>query len=249
MDLFYFFAGVGGGFGAVIGYFIGKRFSNKTARTIAIIVPAVLFGQIANILSENQNVRDLISPPSRIDKISRTTAKILADNQLFKSSVSRMTREQRRSYTQQLSGKGIKRLSFSELKTWNELRAKMAKNSASLCSGFWTSGIQAQELFANLEKLSDQEIQTFLTISMTAAVSELEQKPFTPPPDSALSDGMNAIAAKLSPKEIDRMDETCKMGIRADKSDACWIMLKLMEGVELLPQQQQEEFLKSLASQ
>jgi len=241
-------AGAGGALGAGIGVLIGKRFSNKYAKTVLVVIPVVLFSQLANHLSENQNIRDIISPPSRMEKFARTTTKFVTENPKFKNAVSRMPREQIRPFVQQLTRRGLKRLSFQELKTWNSLRIKMASNSNALCSGFWTGEINSQELAANLDKFNDQELNSWLTISMTAAVSELEESPFTPPPDSALQEGIKLIASKLKPAEIDRMGNTLAAGTKVNNDDACWTMLKLLKGAELLSPQQQEIFLRSLAS-
>jgi hypothetical protein len=247
------FDAAGGALGVGIGFLISQRFSKhfpgKNAKAISIVVPAVLFLSLSNSLSTNQHIRDIISPPSRIEKLSRTATKVLTDNPKFKNAVSRMTQEQTHPYIQQLSRQGIKRLSFQELKTWNELRIALAKNSSSICAGFWTGAINSQELMANIDKLNDRDLESWVTISMTAAVLELEQKSYTSPPDSAFEDGLKLIASKLQPEEIDKMSKTMTKGANANNNDACWTMLKLLEGVELLPPQQQEIFLRSLASQ
>jgi hypothetical protein len=243
------FAAGGGALGAGIGALLSKRISNKNARAIAIVIPAVFFGQLANHLSENQNVRDIISPPSRMEKSSRTTMKALVDNPKLKGAISGMTRQQMHPYIQQLTRQGLRRLSFQELKTWNALRIKMARNSISMCSAFWTGVLNHEDLTQSLEKLRDQELDAWLRISATAAILELEQKPFAPPPDSAFQNGIEQIALKLQPEETERMNRTRAKGTDADSKEACWTLLKLLEGVELLPQPQQEIFLRSLAIQ
>jgi hypothetical protein len=242
------FVVVGGALGGGIGALISKRFSNRYAKTALFVIPVVLLGQLTNNLSENQHIRNIIAPPSRIEQFSRTTTTILTENPKFKKAVSGMTREQIHPFIQQLTRRGLKRLSFQELKTWNMLRIKMANNSDALCSGFWTGKITPQELSANLDKLSDQDLKSWIKLSMAAAVLELEEQPFTPPPDSALQEGIKLIASKLKPEEIDRMGNTLSRGTGATNNDACWTMLKLLEGAELLSQQQQDIFLRSLAS-
>jgi hypothetical protein len=242
------FDAIGGALGAGIGILIGKRFSNKTAKTIAVIVPAVLIFQGANELSKNQAVRDFFSPPSRIEKLDRTASKILKDNPKFKNAISKMTQDQVHAYIPQLARQGMRRLSFQELKTWNELRIKLAKNSHSICSGIWSGAVDIEELIADVERFSDQDLQSWWTINMKAAVSELEQTPYPALPDSALLDGIKLIGSKLQTEEEKRMTDIIAKGGKADSNDGCWIMLKLLEGVELLPQPQQELFLRALAS-
>jgi hypothetical protein len=245
-------AGIGGGLGAGFGYLISRcfsnRFSSQKAKAIVIVIPVILFGQLGSRLADNQNIQDIISPPSRVEKLSRTKLKMLVENPKFKNAISQMTAEQRHPYIQQLTKRGLKRLTFQELKTWNSLRIKMAKSSQLLGAGFWTGEINPKELAANLERLGDQDLSAWVDTIMAAAVSELEEKPFAPSPDPALQEGIELISSRLNPDEKARMAKVLESGVKANPADACWVMLILLEGVESFSQPQQEVFLRSLAS-
>lgn len=242
------FMATGSALGGFLGFLISRKFKGKKAKSIALVIPVLLFSRISKELAKNQSIRDQILQPSRIELFSRESARLLINNKNFRKEVSGMSQQEVRVFSQQQTRKGLKRLSFNDLIKWNDLRIRLAKVNKNVCAYFWTSKISPQEITNTLEKLSDAELKSWLKVSMTALVLELDQSSFTPPPENALEIGIQQIASTMKEDEVVRMKSALQAGVSASKDDACWTMMKILNGAKNFTKKDKEDFLRSLSS-
>lgn len=243
------FAGIGGGLGGLIGYLISKKVSGKNMKTIVMIVPMILLSRVSSEIAKSQQFKDKVSPPSRLELFARESTDTLKNNKNFTKAITGLSQKEVSAFIQQKTQQGLKRLPSSELLMWNDLRIKMAAENKNICAGFWTGKLNSQELKNTLEKkLSDEELKSWFSVSMQAATLELNQNSYVAPPETALQQGIQLIASTMKEDEVSRFSNALQAGTNLEDEEACWTMMQLLEGAKNFNKEDQENFLRSLAS-
>lgn len=147
----------------------------------------------------------------------------------------------------QLAAKGTARLSPVEFLQLIKLKLKLAEKSPKLCAGFWSGGIDMNELGAGLDALDDTELERWFELSERATRAELYAT--TPLPRFAgkvLVDGFRDISAALPPAESEAFAATLREGAKAPPAAGCDAYLKLTRGALVFPDPRRDTFLRGL---
>ncbi len=242
-------AGIGGGIGGGLGTLLGRKFENKTAKTVATLVPILLFAQIAPSIYRNSKIKDMISPPSKFELVMRKSGEEFKDHPILNKAIYGMNAGEAHAFTMQKTKQGLKRLSFEELKTWNSIRIEMAKVNPIMCAIFWTGkGITSEVIEKTLSSLNETDALNFIRISLKAAILEIEQAPYEIPPADTIQTALKNIAAGLNKEDGERFGAVLISGVNATNEDGCWAIMLMLKGSESMKDPDREQFLRAMAS-
>lgn len=246
--------------GAVFGFtysVIVKNLLNKKKSLSKSRLVATTIGLIGYLLitlsTNNQAVKTFVM--SKFDKhyefknemIKKMTP--LLDNPIIKKNIAKLNSgDSVNDYIQNLTRKGLKRLSKKELIIWNDLRLKMAKNSNMICSGFWSGKIDSDELLSTLSSLSRSDLTAWINISQTAAIKELNNEVFQKVSPEIFNITIKKIAELQNRGDQQKMAIIISQGTNAKDIDGCWIIKTLLTGVSKIDKENRSTFLRYLAS-
>jgi hypothetical protein len=241
-------AGLGGAIGGALGALLLKvlRRDAQTAGGQALtLVPALVLATLFSQLGVGEKLRDVVSPPSRMERAVRRHGKSLENNTQVKrrlegaGDASKAARE--------LSHLGLRRLSSADLATWHQLRARLAEASSVVCAGFWTGRLADAQIQAELEKLDDQGLDDWFRVSMSALQLEAESTTAMPA-DTGLEALLEQVMAQLPEGERPRMLQAFEAGVGLGEPEACWAMKNIFQTVASLSGAPREAALRSLAA-
>jgi hypothetical protein len=239
---------VGGAFGGAIGWLLvakyGKR--DQRVRTVLMVLPVVLLGSFARQIAETPAVRDSISPPSRMDRMSRKYG-ALYDSPAFKAKIAGRDPQEARAVARDMAHAGLRRLPIADLETWNRLRLVLAGLSPGLCAGFWTGRVDPSELQASIEKLSDADFEGWVDLSMKAGQLELEGKTAAPGRPHSMEQTIQLVLARLPGTEAERFRKGALQGTSLEDSEACWSVKAVLKITGQLDPDNRELALRSLS--
>jgi hypothetical protein len=173
-------AAIGGAVGGLIGGLLASllfgKGGNRNATVVIAMVFAIVCARIASEASHGDSLRDLVKPPTRLEKVMRKHYKELEATEGFKRMAKGLDAAAARTRGQELGHAGLKRLATSDLERWNRIKLTMAESSEHLCAGFWTGRIDPIEVQGTLEKLSDADMEDWTEVMMTAMKLELDRR-------------------------------------------------------------------------
>lgn len=241
-------AGLGGAIGGALGAVllkVLKRDAQSTAGQALTLVPALVLAMLFSQLGVGEKLRDVVSPPSRMERAVRRHGKSLENNAQVKrrlegaGDASKAARE--------LSHLGLRRLSSADLETWHQLRARLADASSVICAGFWSGNVADAQVQAELEKLDDQGLDDWFRVSMAAMLLEAESTAALPA-DTGLEALLGQVMARLPEGERPRLLAAFEAGVGLGDTEACWAMQNIFQTVAGLSGAPREAALRSLAA-
>ena len=153
-----------------------------------------------------------------------------------------------RAIGQELSHAGLKRLGAADLDEWNRVRLVMARHSPSVCAGLWSGQLDPLALVAELDKLSDADLDGWARVSGGAMRAELAATaPVTVDP-GALAQTLLAAEGRVAEAERERFQHDLEQGNKLADDEACWAIETLMKTVAGMEPGPREAALRSLAS-
>jgi hypothetical protein len=147
-------AGLGGALGGALGALLLKvlgRDAQSAGGQALTLVPALLLATLFSQLGVGEKLRDVVSPPSRMERIVRRHSKALEANPHLKRRLEASSDKSQ--VGRELSHLGLRRLSMADMDTWHQLRARLAESSGAICAGFWTGRLAEAQLLAELDGL------------------------------------------------------------------------------------------------
>lgn len=245
-------AGLGGAIGGALGAGLGAVFvkdpAHKKWRGVFAIVPIILLGQMGASLGKSQAVRNLLSPPTRLEKLVHKYGDPLFESSLFKERLAALPADQAAHPAQLWTHAGLKRLDADDLDAWNAIRLKVAKASKPLCAGLWTGKLDIGLFVSELQKLPDPDLDAWARLSVNAMRRELESKGVPSSDPKALGRAISAIRARLPAAAATRFDSDLKQGIAVSDDEACWAFVTLAGGAVTLESSEREGLLRTLAA-
>lgn len=240
---------VGGAIGGSIGALIGQKIQNNTAKTVVTVISIVACIQIAHVISKNLKITEPASKSAAfLTLIKKGTAGMEA-NPTFERALKGMNGKEAEAFIQQKTKLGLKRLPYSDLQVWNELRIKLANVSPVLCAGFWTGkGLDGAAIQDAVVKLEEKDGLRWISTSLKAAQLELENAPYVEPDAGAAQRGIQEISDGLSKVDKERYSATQISGVNASDEDACWTLKIVLTKAESLKTISPEQFLRALAA-
>jgi hypothetical protein len=228
MDLGSIFTGaIFGALLCLIGSFIGLllneifQFKNKTKVLVICYVIGVSLTPLLIRSDVGKAMRSFVAPKSLMERAAYAAG--LYDV-LGRSDAKQKFAEWRVSSevgAQMLTAKGLKRLDFSDLYEWNQLRLKMAESDSVLCSSLWNGRIDKNRLLRNLENLGETHLTRFLELSATAGERELGNYPYLKVTDSQSEKAIKSVL-DLYPEFSQRFVENLQAGLDLNDDEACW---------------------------
>ena len=198
-------------------------------------------------IMKSQYVEEMRNPPSKLVRSLRKSAAIVENNPALLALL-KNPKAVAGTIIEEKSRLGIKRLELKDLSRWNEIRERMAKESPALCSGMWTGkGVTRTEVESVLNRFDEATIDDWTSITMRAAVYELDNREFKKPFDEVLATGIRFISTKLQTKESDRFQRLVYGGKGIADEDACWVMGILLQKNKEMEEVLREPFLRALA--
>jgi hypothetical protein len=238
-------AAAGGGIGLVV----ARRFfgDSPQARNVLIMIPAMLAGVFGREIASSYVIRDLFTPPSRMERAARKYEKELRDSPGFKSKLAGRTAEQQKNEMKELAHAGLRRLATVDLESWNRLRLALAELSAPLCTGFWSGQFDPKIVQESIEKLPDPQLDEWMRISLHASQLELDDKTDGQKGDIPIDRVFELVAAKLPAADSTRLQKAIAQGMSLDAGEACWTMQTILKTVGTLEPANREVALRALA--
>lgn len=234
---------IGGGLGGLLGVYVAARITQAQWRAAAIGACVITLALVTPLV-----MRSIFSRPATVPPLVKGGAKLQA-HPGFRKAVAGMSTDQVQKFTQKHALQGLKRLPFHQLKRWNSLRLKMVTISPALCAGFWTGrGMTGALVQTALTKMAPAEVEEWFELSIDAALLDIDQVAFPPVSAEAMQNGIASIARKMRKSETQRIQLTMLAADKAKDADACWVMKAFLSGAESLPLNQQEQFIRALAS-
>jgi hypothetical protein len=217
---------------------------------LGISIVAIVIGVVVSQrVFTSQWLRDLIHPPSKIERALRKHLGILENSPGYKARMAGVKdRAQASAIGKEAAHQGLKRLPGSDLEKWNNLRARLADGSPNLCAGFWSGNLDGNELQATLERLPDAELDDWLRISTLAAKLDLDNEGEGPAPADALPHALDAIYKRLPADDSARFKKDVDAGLSLGKEEGCWAFKVLTKNVATLDQPLHEQALRAIAA-
>lgn len=241
-------AGLGGALGGALGALLLKvlgRDAQSAGGQALTLVPALLLATLFSQLGVGEKLRDVVSPPSRMERIVRRHSNALEANPHLKRRLEASSDKSQ--VGRELSHLGLRRLSMADMDTWHQLRARLAESSGAICAGFWTGRLAEAQLLAELDKLDDQGLDDWFRVSMTAMLLEAESTAALPA-DTGLEALLEQVMARLPEGERPRMLQAFEAGVGLGEAEACWAMKNIFQTVAGLSGAPREAALRSLAA-
>lgn len=244
MDFFaVLLSAVFGGIGGLIGAYLKRQTNNRFLQIVAVVVPIVLCVQLGGL------VYPLLRPTTKFDRLVESSQGEFQNHPALVKAIHGMSRAEAHAFTEEKAKQGLRRLSPSDLRTWNDLRLKMAMNSPVLCAGLWTGrGLTAKVVQQAVSDLPEADGRQWIKTSLLAAILEIEQKASPEVDMEAMQTSIQQISDGLGREDKQRFSAVLISGVNANDEDACWAMKKLLEAVEQMPEAQQEPYLRALAT-
>ena len=238
--------------GAVVGAFIGNRlgrfFTGKFAKTLCRIVPLIICMDIAQPIAEYFHVSDLFIPPTKVELAVRKWQSG-PDSEFLIKATAKMSKAEATNFWQEKVRLGMKRLSYDDLKLWNQIRIKLAKASPALCADFWTGkGAGSGLINTTLNSLANEDVQNWFAISLKAGNLEIQNAPFTLASGDTFKEGVDKIGETLDPLEYTKFYGVLRARKDPSDEDACWVIMKILNFADAQSPKEQENFLKALIS-
>jgi hypothetical protein len=235
-----------GALGAGLGALFVKDPAKKKWRVAFTVLPIVLSAQLGPLLAKK--VRNSLSPSSRFETHIRKYSAGLAESPVFKARMASLNPEQARQAGQHWTHAGLKRLDADDLDAWNGIRLKLSLASKPLCAALWTGKLDPRLLTAELEKLSDPDLDAWARLSMKAMTREIESNGSQTLDPQALVRAIRSIDGRLSPADSVRFQSDLKQGVALPDDEACWALVTLTDGAAKLDRTEREGALRALAS-
>lgn len=150
-------------------------------------------------------------------------------------------------YAQGLVHQGLKRLTYEELVSWNDLRMKLALRSPAMCAGLWSGQITENLVLSSLSQLNETDLNRWVTISNMAAIDEVQEIAYPEVSQEDFKLGLQAISLRLTNVDQEKLKAVLVQGLKAKPDDACFAMKTILKN-ETLPESVRENFLRFLAS-
>ena len=150
-------------------------------------------------------------------------------------------------FSRNLTRGGLKRLSFAELKIWNELRLEMAKASPALCSGFWSGRLSEDKMYSAFTIMGNEKTDKWIEISLKASKLEMENADFVRVSQQDFQNSLSKIGELNSEDDRLKMSTILVKGLNASDEEGCWMMEKMLDGARRLDDVSAEKFLRYLA--
>lgn len=239
--------GMAGGIAALIGHLVAKtgKVNSKSQSATMYICMALVFS-LANAFGVTKIVKHVIFPSTaRADQSLARMAPLLK-NPRFQLETKKMSNDEVRTYTQNITHLGLKRMSDQDLMDWNRIRLDLANLDSKLCASLWT-GFKG-DLYSIMAKLPPAEQQRFEEISVSAALLELEGRNAFEKNQSVLVAGLREIGTNLSPGAALKYKSALSSGVNANADDACFAIKSIMTGIPKMPENIRLIFLRNIAA-
>jgi hypothetical protein len=243
-------AGLGGGIGGAMGGLAAAllfKGSAKNGSAIALVL-AIVGGRLGAEVGKSEALAELLHPSTRLERAARKVGQQLEADPTTKARFQGLDATQARQLGQELAHRGLKRLPAEELQRWNELRVRLSHSSPAACAGFWTGGLDGNQLTQALEGLPDADLEAWLEISTHATRLEAAGGPAPAQPADALPHGFQLVMAKLSEADRSRFALDLSRGTQLDAPEACWAATTLLEQAQALAPADRVPLLRGLAA-
>ncbi len=147
-----------------------------------------------------------------------------------------------------LISKGIKRLEYSDLLEWNNVRYKLAELDQSICSGFYTGKLEQARYLEKLKNFDEPLVKNFMKIVTKAAIFELQDHPYPKVSNRQVEIALVALA-KSFPDSYERFAKNIQSRDNLNESEACWTYILWSRAVKDLGQKDSESLLRTMVSE
>jgi len=141
------------------------------------------------------------------------------------------TPEEAKVWGVQMLAKGLKRLPYNDLVTWNDIRAKLAASSPAVCSGFWKGGVDGAQMQKALASLSKEDQDRWTVLSTRAIALEAKNAPYPPSAPDDVPQVMKFVMSQLSETDRARFQTLASKGAGITDEEACWLMTSTLQAV------------------
>lgn len=241
--------------GALIGgvvHLLSKKLKNEKLKkfTLPIIVGLIIGTQplLSHPVVKNTIMSFIDSDYAKRENLNKKLSAIGKIPQIKEKMDSMSSTSEARLYINNLVSRGIKRLSTKDLKSWNEVKLKLATISPHLCSGFWNGQINAEVFLKTLSNMQEQEQDLWASISVKAAKLELAQAEYITTSRKDFIKGFMKIRDLNMPEDQVKMDVFMKQGKSISSDNACWMLKKILAGASKIDEESSIRFIRSLAA-
>lgn len=232
-----------GAIGGLVGAYFRQKIQNRVLQLVAVAVSIVVFVQLGGL------IYPYLRPTSKFDRLVRNSPGEYQSHPALIKALQGMSRAEAQAFTQEKARLGLRRLSFEELKAWNDLRLKLAMISPALCAGLWTGkGLANETVQKAVAELPETEGHKWIELSLKAAILEIENQSAPEVDMEAMQTTIQKISEGLSREDRQRFSAVLISGVNANDDDACWAMQKLLETAQSIPDPEQEPYLRALAT-
>ncbi|MFS4460711.1 hypothetical protein [Bdellovibrio sp. HCB2-146] len=243
-------AAVGGGIGGGLATYFAPKIKNKYGKQ-AIFGLIVIPMQILPLTPLKGVLDKHVFKKTRFELASQDAEKAILADPVIREKLNSMSPDEQYKFMLQSSHDGMYWLELSDLDRWNEIRLSLAQKSKTLCVAFLRGGVSQADLKQAFEKLSDQEIQQWLKISLIATKTSVSKGPKalgveTPTKDMVAH--LNELIAFSGPEEGPKLGNAIKNYMIGTDEEACWAAKKIHENAKKLEPEKRKKFLRGLAS-
>jgi len=247
--------GAAGGIAWLVSSILRKRAPNsfvtsKNGNVVSILVVFFLVTTLVQQTSLKQWVRDIIFPPTRLEKQSRELVPAMMNDPDVIRAFSGKSKAEARALGQTLAARGLKRLPFEDLVTWNDIRTTLASSSPELCAALWKGGLQADKLQQALESLPSADLARWMNMSSRAMTLEAKDAPYDNPTEEDRALLFKTVESELNQAERQRFMTSSSKGAALPDEEACWVLttLQTKAGGNSVDRHTKERILRVLAA-
>jgi hypothetical protein len=227
--------GVAGGIGGLL-LKLTKAGPGDAKRQVQLaIIPAIVVGALATPLHWDEALASVIFPKSPREAVYEKYGKMLTDDPAFPGYMKGQSDVH--TATQQLSAKGLHRLTPAQAREAASVRLMLAQRSPQVCAGMWTGKQDPKALPQVIDSLSVPELDRFMSFSTTAALRELhgEGDVISAPADPMAT--LAAVTTALGDRGAD-LTRALQAGEQASDAEGCKATQLLLEAIGKLPDDQ-----------
>jgi hypothetical protein len=128
-----------------------------------------------------------------------------------------------------MAAKGLKRLPYDDLVTWNDVRTKLAAASPAVCAGFWKGGTDPAQFQKALASLSKEDMDRWTMLQLKALSLEAKNAPFQPSQPEDIPQLTKLVMAELKEDDRAKFQTLAAKGANISDDEACWLMTAMLQ--------------------
>jgi hypothetical protein len=128
-----------------------------------------------------------------------------------------------------MAAKGLKRLPYDDLVTWNDVRTKLAAASPAVCAGFWKGGTDPAQFQKALASLSKDDMDRWTMLQLKALSLEAKNAPFQPSQPEDIPQLTKLVMAELKEEDRAKFQTLAAKGANISDDEACWLMTAMLQ--------------------